>query len=72
MTNRPPLRVSIVIPVYAGERSLPALMADIEPLTRPQTTPCGHDFVVGEVLLVHDCGSDRSDQTVLNGRPNRN
>ena len=64
MTNPPLLRVSIVVPVYAGERSLPALMADIEPLTHPQTTPRGHHFAVSEVLLVHDCGSDRSDQTL--------
>lgn len=64
MTNRPPLRVSIVIPVYAGERSLPVLMADIEPLSQPQTTPNGRNFVVSEVLLVHDCGPDRSDQTL--------
>lgn len=57
-------RVSIVIPVYAGERTLPALMAEIEPLTTVQTTAQGHRFVIAEVLLVHDCGPNRSDQTL--------
>ena len=64
MTNRPPLRVSIVIPVYAGERSLPSLVAEIAPLAHPQTSPGGHSFVICEVLLVHDCGPDRSDQAL--------
>lgn len=57
-------RISIVIPVYAGERSLPALMAEIEPLTTRQTTPAGHRYVISEVLLVHDCGPNRSDLTL--------
>jgi glycosyltransferase involved in cell wall biosynthesis len=57
-------RVSIVIPVYAGERTLPALMAEIAPLTQPQSTPGGHSFVVCEVLLVHDCGPNGSDKTL--------
>lgn len=57
-------RISIVIPVYAGERTLPSLLAEIEPLTRAVTTPNGNTYVICEVLLVHDCGPDRSD-TVL-------
>lgn len=64
MKNSPTHRVSIVIPVYAGEHTLPTLIAEIEPLTRPQTTPNGSIFVVCEVLLVHDCGQDRSDKTL--------
>lgn len=64
MTDLPSLRVSIVIPVYAGERSLPSLVAEIAPLTHPQTSPGGHSFVICEVLLVHDCGPDRSDQAL--------
>jgi polyisoprenyl-phosphate glycosyltransferase len=63
--NTPPLhRISIVIPVYAGERTLPALIDEIVPMTVPQVTPHGHAFVVSEVLLVHDCGPDRSDRTL--------
>lgn len=57
----PLTRVSLVVPVYAGERTLPALMAEVEPLAQPQLTAKGHQFVVTEVLLVHDCGPDRSD-----------
>lgn len=54
-------RISVVVPVYAGEQTLPALVAEIEPFTQPQATASGHSFVVTEVLLVHDCGPDRSD-----------
>ncbi len=57
-------RVSIVIPVYAGERTLPALMREIAPLTQAQTTASGNTYSVCEVLLVHDCGPNRSDQTL--------
>lgn len=64
MNKLPTQRVSIVIPVYAGEQTLPALVAEIEPLTRPQTTPSGKAFTVCEVLLVHDCGQNESDRTL--------
>jgi polyisoprenyl-phosphate glycosyltransferase len=57
-------RVSIVIPVYAGEQTLPDLIAEIAPLTQEQSTPDGNKFVIAEVLLVHDCGPDRSDKTL--------
>lgn len=57
-------RVSIVVPVYRGELTLPTLVAEIVPLTQEQTTPAGNRFVICEVLLVHDCGPDRSDQTL--------
>jgi undecaprenyl-phosphate 4-deoxy-4-formamido-L-arabinose transferase len=56
-------RISIVIPIYAGERTLPALIEEIEKLTHPQATAKGNAFLVCEVLLVHDCGPDRSDVT---------
>lgn len=64
MNNRPTHRVSIVIPVYAGEQTLPALMAEIAPLTKVQTTRAGNHFVISEVLLVHDCGPNQSDKTL--------
>ena len=64
VSSAPLLRVSIVVPVYRGEHSLPALAAEIAPLTQVQTTPAGHAYSVCEVLLVHDCGPDRSDQTL--------
>lgn len=59
-----PYRVSLVIPVYCGEKTLPTLIGEIVPLTTVQTTPGGNSFFVCEVLLVHDCGPDRSDQVL--------
>ena len=64
MTNLDMHRVSIVIPVYAGEHTLPTLIAEIEPLTQQQTTPSGRKYVICEVLLAHDCGPDRSDKAL--------
>ena len=57
-------RVSIVIPVYRGERTLPTLINEILPLTVEQKSPSGSRFVISELLLVHDCGPDRSDLTI--------
>ena len=56
--------VSVVIPVYRGEDTLPALMAEMAPLTDPQTSPAGRAFRIEEVLLVWDRGPGRSDQTL--------
>jgi undecaprenyl-phosphate 4-deoxy-4-formamido-L-arabinose transferase len=64
MTSQNAHRVSIVIPVYAGERTLSDLIAEIAPLTETQATTDGNSFRVCEVLLVHDCGPDRSDKTL--------
>ena len=62
--KREPYRVSVVIPVYAGEHSLPALMTELERLHPTQTTALGYRYSVCEVLLVHDCGPNRSDETL--------
>lgn len=59
-----PHRVSVVIPVYQGERTLPGLLAEIEPMTRGVESPAGRSVVVSEVLLVHDNGPDRSAQVM--------
>ncbi len=59
-----PLRISIVIPVYRGEKTMPVLLREIEPLTREQKVQGGYSFVVSEVILVHDCGPDGSDRTI--------
>lgn len=63
-TQSSPFRLSIVIPVYQGEKTLPALLKEIEPLTREQTTHGGNRFAVTEVILAHDCGPDESDTTI--------
>jgi undecaprenyl-phosphate 4-deoxy-4-formamido-L-arabinose transferase len=57
-------RVSIVIPVYHGEKTLPTLIEEIAPQTLLQMTPDGINYLICEVILVHDCGSDRSDMTL--------
>jgi glycosyltransferase involved in cell wall biosynthesis len=52
--------ISVVIPVYNGGGTLPQLMTEIEPFTKPQRTSSGFSFVVSEVLLVWDGGSGHS------------
>lgn len=59
-------RISVVIPVYRGEKTLPILIQEITPLTSTQRTPSGNNYVVCEVILVHDCGPDRSDKVLQN------
>lgn len=57
-------RVSLVIPVYGGEKTLPTLIHEIAPLTLGQSTPGGISYVICEVILVHDCGKDNSDKVL--------
>jgi polyisoprenyl-phosphate glycosyltransferase len=52
--------ISVVIPVYQGERTLPGLLAEIAPLAEEFTTAAGHRARIDEVLLVHDDGPDNS------------
>lgn len=66
MDNLKPHRISLVIPVYCGEKTIPTLIGEIVPLTKTQSTPNGNSFVICEVLLVHDCGPDRSDKILEN------
>jgi glycosyltransferase involved in cell wall biosynthesis len=62
--GRTPHRVSIVIPVYQGERTLTGLVEEIALLTVPTRTAAGHEFQITEVLLVNDRGPDRSDEVI--------
>jgi len=57
-------RVSVVIPVYRGETTLPTIIAEIAALTTACMTPAGRSMIVSEVLLTHDCGPDRSDSAI--------
>jgi len=57
-------RISIVIPVYQGERTLRAVIDEIRPLTQPFTTARGHVVQVDEVVLSYDHGPDRSAEAV--------
>jgi len=58
------VKVSVVIPVYRGETTLPELIAEIAPLTTEQISPAGRAFRIEEVLLVWDRGPGHSDQTL--------
>jgi polyisoprenyl-phosphate glycosyltransferase len=57
-------RVSVVIPVYRGETSLLTLIEEIAPLAHEQMSAGLNRFQVTELILVHDCGPDRSDRTI--------
>ena len=61
-TEEPLHRISLVIPVYRGADTLPVVVAELAPLAKIQRSPDGHRFQVTELLLVHDCGPDRSDR----------
>lgn len=56
--------VSVVIPVFQGELSIKPLVEEISAYFQPSRTGGGHEMVVSEVLLVHDCGPDRSDVVI--------
>ena len=55
-----PHTISVVIPVYQGQATLPSLLAELEPYTRESTSAGGNPYVVAEVLLVFDHGPDDS------------
>ncbi|MBH0780322.1 glycosyltransferase family 2 protein [Nocardia bovistercoris] len=56
-----PHAVSVVVPVYRGESTIGALVAELHELTATGHTPSGAPFAVSEIILVHDNGPDRSD-----------
>ncbi|MFI2105029.1 glycosyltransferase family 2 protein [Isoptericola sp. NPDC019693] len=56
--------LSVVIPVYRGERHLPGLVEELVPLTEPGRSPAGHPYRVTEVILVNDCGPDDSARVI--------
>lgn len=56
--------ISVVVPVFRGQETLPAVCAEIAPFTEPFTTKGGHRARVAEVLLVFDNGPDDSAATI--------
>jgi len=58
------LRISVVVPVYRGADSLPTLIQELLPLTQVGHTASGVAYRICEILLVHDCGPDRSDLAI--------
>jgi len=58
------VQISVVIPVYQGRETLRPLIDAIAPLTRQTLSPEGRSFNVSEVILVDDCGPDRSGEVI--------
>lgn len=56
--------MSVVIPVYQGERSLPNVLASLAEYTETRSTSRGARYRVAEVLMVHDCGPDESARVI--------
>ncbi|MCI9889630.1 glycosyltransferase [Micrococcales bacterium 31B] len=56
--------MSIVIPVYQGEKTLPAVVQELMQYSEPHVSSQGHQFVIDEVLLVFDHGPDESAATI--------
>lgn len=59
-----PHQISIVIPVYSGESTLRPLLNEILPQTSVTPSPGGSRWVVNEVILVFDNGSDGSAEVI--------
>lgn len=59
-----PHELSVVIPVYGGERTLRAVVDELVASTSVRTSPAGRAYRVTEVVLVHDCGPDASDEVI--------
>ena len=57
-------KISIVIPVYRGERTLLRLVEEIAAFTMPQVSRSGRLYRVAEVILVSDGATDGSPQII--------
>lgn len=56
--------ISVIVPVYQGEKTLISLVNELSDYFQPTITGAGHEMVIAEVFLVHDCGPDRSDLVI--------
>lgn len=59
-----PHLISVVIPVYGGERTLRSVIQEIAPLVEGVRTPDGYPYRVTETLLVYDNGRDDSPRVI--------
>lgn len=53
--------ISVVVPVYQGEKTLPKLLEELRVFHTESSSPAGHHFRIQDVLLVHDSATDASD-----------
>ena len=58
-----PKSLAVVVPVYQGEHTLPALVDELQALRDDLVTEDA-SFRLHEVILVHDCGPDGSVETI--------
>lgn len=59
-----PHTISVVVPVYRGERTIATLVEELHRLTTTHLSPCGVAYVIEEIVLVHDNGPDHSDVVI--------
>lgn len=60
-----PRRISVVVPVYQGEITLPELLRELALLATVQISPAGRAFIISEVILVNDGAVDDSTSVML-------
>ena len=58
--------ISVVVPVYQGEKTITKLVNELADYIEPSVTGSGLKYVVSEVLLVHDFGPDNSAEVIKN------
>jgi polyisoprenyl-phosphate glycosyltransferase len=56
--------ISVVIPIYRGEKSLPSLVQSLDKWATSSITPGGIRFRIVEIIAVHDNGPDDSDRVI--------
>ena len=59
-----PHLVSVVIPVYQGEHTLATVVEELAASVSERVSPQGRAYRVTEVVVVHDCGPDASDEVI--------
>ncbi|MFF0817257.1 glycosyltransferase [Rhodococcus sp. NPDC003318] len=56
--------VSVVVPVYRGEQTVAAVVAELDRYRTGAVTARGIAYTIDEIVLVHDNGPDRSDRVI--------
>lgn len=59
-----PHSIAVVIPVFRGECTLTKIVEEVLAIGAPSRSSAGTHYEIREVVLVHDCGPDRSDLVI--------